>query len=45
MPVVSDEELARRRHDIMEKARGCFAEYGYEGESVRGLVDATGNCR
>ncbi|HZK32442.1 MAG TPA: helix-turn-helix domain-containing protein [Corynebacterium sp.] len=45
MPVVSDEELARRRHDIMEKARGCFAEYGYEGATVRRLEEATGKSR
>ena len=45
MPVVSDEELARRRHDIMEKARGCFAEYGYEGATVRRLEKATGKSR
>lgn len=45
MPVVSEEELARRRQEIIEAARGCFAEYGYEGATVRRLEQATGKSR
>lgn len=45
MPIVSDEELQRRRHDILVGARKCFAEHGYEGASVRLLEQATGKSR
>ncbi|GAB3943825.1 TetR/AcrR family transcriptional regulator [Corynebacterium tapiri] len=45
MPVVSDEELHRRRHEIIEAARECFAEFGYEGATVRRLEQATGKSR
>lgn len=45
MPVVSDTELNRRRHEILEGARRCFAEYGYEGATVRRLEEATGKSR
>ena len=45
MPIVSDEELQRRRHDILVGARRCFAEHGYEGASVRLLEQATGKSR
>lgn len=45
MPVVSDAELARRRQEILESARGCFAQYGYEGATVRRLEQATGKSR
>lgn len=45
MPVVSEEELTRRRHDILEGARKCFAEHGYEGATVRRLEQATGKSR
>lgn len=45
MPVVSDHELSRRRNDILEGARSCFAEHGYEGATVRRLEKATGKSR
>ena len=44
MPIISDEELHRRRHDILVGARKCFAEHGYEG-AVRLLEEATGKSR
>lgn len=45
MPIVSDSELSRRRHDILVGARRCFAEHGYEGATVRLLEVATGKSR
>lgn len=45
MPIVSDSELNRRRHDILVGARRCFAEHGYEGATVRLLEEATGKSR
>lgn len=45
MPIVSDSELNRRRHDILIGARRCFAEHGYEGATVRLLEEATGKSR
>ncbi len=45
MPIVSDDELYRRRHDILVGARRCFAQYGYEGATVRRLEEATGKSR
>lgn len=45
MPIVSDFELSRRRHDILVGARRCFAEHGYEGATVRLLEEATGKSR
>lgn len=45
MPVVSDSELSRRRSEILEGARRCFAEYGYEGATVRRLEEATRKSR
>lgn len=45
MPVISDEEKARRRQEILDSARECFAEYGYEGATVRRLEEATGKSR
>lgn len=45
MPVVSEEELTRRREEILEGARRCFATYGYEGATVRRLEEATGKSR
>lgn len=45
MPVVSETELSRRRADILEGARRCFAEHGYEGATVRRLEKATGKSR
>ncbi|KQB85777.1 TetR/AcrR family transcriptional regulator [Corynebacterium lowii] len=45
MPVISEEELERRRHEILEGARKCFGEFGYEGATVRRLEAATGKSR
>ncbi|WP_277102143.1 TetR/AcrR family transcriptional regulator [Corynebacterium vitaeruminis] len=45
MPVVSNAELNSRRHEILEGARKCFAEHGYEGATVRRLEEATGKSR
>lgn len=45
MPIVSESELNRRRHDILVGARRCFAEHGYEGATVRLLEQATGKSR
>ena len=45
MPIMSDSELNRRRNDILVGARKCFAEYGYEGATVRRLEEATGKSR
>ncbi|WP_067722730.1 TetR/AcrR family transcriptional regulator [Nocardia yamanashiensis] len=45
MPKVSDDHLAARRSQILDGARSCFAEYGYEGATVRRLEEATGLSR
>lgn len=45
MPIVSDEELARRRGEIIDAARKCFAHYGFEGATVARLEEATGKTR
>lgn len=45
MPIVSDDELQRRRHEILVGARRCFAQHGYEGATVRRLEEATGKSR
>ena len=45
MPIVSDEELKRRRGEIIDTARVCFAHYGYEGATVARLEEATGKTR
>ena len=45
MPIVSESELSRRRHDILVGARRCFAEHGYEGATVRLLEQVTGKSR
>ncbi|AKK11114.1 TetR/AcrR family transcriptional regulator [Corynebacterium uterequi] len=45
MPVVSGDELQRRRNEILDAARACFAEYGYEGATVRRLEESTGKSR
>jgi len=34
VPKVSDDHLAARRSQILDGARRCFAEYGYEGATV-----------
>ncbi|AEQ06631.1 TetR/AcrR family transcriptional regulator [Corynebacterium pseudotuberculosis] len=45
MPVVSSTELTLRRQEILEGARRCFAEHGYEGATVRRLEEAIGKSR
>ena len=45
MPKVSDIDLERRRSRILYAARTCFAEFGYEGATVRRLEEATGRTR
>ncbi|MBL1077251.1 TetR/AcrR family transcriptional regulator [Nocardia sp. 2] len=45
MPKVSDDHLAARRGQILDGARRCFAEFGYEGATVRRLEEATGLSR
>lgn len=45
MPKVSSEDLFVRRSEILEGARRCFAEYGYEGATVVRLEEATGKSR
>ncbi|EME17681.1 TetR/AcrR family transcriptional regulator [Rhodococcus triatomae] len=45
MPKVSEDHLAARRRQILDGARRCFAEYGYEGATVRRLEDATALSR
>ncbi|MFQ6395900.1 helix-turn-helix domain-containing protein [Nocardia sp. KC 131] len=45
MPKVSDDHLAARRNQILDGARSCFAEYGYDGATVRRLEEATALSR
>lgn len=45
MPIVSNDELTRRRSEIIDAARECFAQYGYEGATVARLEKATGKTR
>ena len=45
MPIISDSELLRRRQEIIDAARGCFARYGFEGATVSRLEEATGKTR
>lgn len=45
MPRVSDDRLAARRREILDGARHCFAEYGYDGATVNRLEEATGLSR
>ena len=45
MPRVSQQHLDARRRQILDGARRCFAEYGYEGATVRRLEQATGLSR
>ncbi|QKT07205.1 TetR/AcrR family transcriptional regulator [Gordonia sp. X0973] len=45
MPKVSDDHLAARRREILDGARRCFADYGYDGATVRRLEEATGLSR
>ncbi|AEF40362.1 TetR/AcrR family transcriptional regulator [Hoyosella subflava] len=45
MPRVSEDHLVARRAQILDGARQCFAEFGYEGATVRRLEEATGLSR
>ena len=45
MPKVSNQDLAQRRHEILDGARQCFAEFGYDGATVSRLEAATGKSR
>ncbi|WP_020521098.1 TetR/AcrR family transcriptional regulator [Catelliglobosispora koreensis] len=45
MPRVSQDQLDARRQEILAAARACFAQYGYEGATVRRLEEATGLSR
>ena len=45
MPKVSDDHLAARRREILDGARHCFAEYGYDGATVKRIEESTGLSR
>jgi AcrR family transcriptional regulator len=45
VPRVSQDQLDARRQEILAAARACFAQYGYEGATVRRLEEATGLSR
>jgi len=45
MPKISDERKTQRREQILEGARRCFAEYGYEGATVARLEREIGLSR
>ena len=45
MPKISDERRTERREQILEGARRCFAENGYEGATVVKLEDEIGLSR
>ncbi|WP_421840201.1 TetR/AcrR family transcriptional regulator [Mycobacterium sp.] len=45
MPKVSEDHLAARRRQILDGARRCFAQYGYEKATVRRLEHAIGLSR
>ena len=45
MPKISEERKAERREQILEGARRCFAENGYEGATVAKLEAAVGLSR
>ena len=45
MPRVTDDHLAARRRQILDGARRCFAEYGYERATVRRLEQTIGLSR
>lgn len=45
MPKVSEHDLTARRQEILDGARRCFAEFGYEGATVRRLEAFTGKSR
>jgi AcrR family transcriptional regulator len=45
MPKVTDDHLAARRRQILDGARRCFAEYGYDRATVRRLEQTIGLSR
>jgi len=45
MPKVSEDHLAARRRQILDGARRCFAEYGYDKATVRRLEQTIGLSR
>jgi TetR/AcrR family transcriptional regulator, transcriptional repressor of aconitase len=45
MPKVTEEHKRRRRDQILEGARRCFARHGYEGATVARLEEETGLSR
>lgn len=45
MPRVSTDQLAARRRQILDGARACFGDHGYEGATVRRLETYTGLSR
>lgn len=45
MPKVSEDHLAARRRQILDGARRCFAEFGYDKATVRRLEQAIGMSR
>jgi AcrR family transcriptional regulator len=45
VPKVSEDHLAARRSQILDGARRCFADFGYDGATVRRLEIATGLSR
>ena len=45
MPKISDEAKQARREAILDAARRCFAEHGYEGATVARLEAGTGLSR
>lgn len=45
MPKISQERRAARREQILDAARRCFAEHGYEGATVVRLEEAVGLSR
>ena len=45
MPRVTEDHLAARRRQILDGARRCFAEYGYDKATVRRLEQTIGLSR
>jgi AcrR family transcriptional regulator len=45
VPKVSEEHRERRREEILDAARRCFARHGYEGATVARLEQETGLSR
>jgi len=45
MPKISEERKTERREQILEGARRCFAEHGYEGATVVRLEREIGLSR